>query len=514
VLEEPPEPAPLAAAQPWQLLPLSARTPAALDAATARLAGHLRDHPELPLADVAWTLQVGRREHAYRRYAIASGTADAVTALTDPDRLVTVAGSPRGHAVAFMFPGAVDDRAEAGQPAQADPDLPGWAESDPDFRRWADECCDAAPALLAGARSALRTGQPPGDPVTADLTVFVREYALARLWIEWGAWPTAVLGTGVGALVAATVAGVFGVRDAARLVAARAGVIQAGLDDGSGPAESAARELGELAAAIGPRPPEIPIVSARHGRRLGQDEATDPAYWAGSAVGGARLERAVSGLLADLGQALIEVGAGQVLATLARGRPEFTADHLVTATLCGTGTRASMLGVLGRLWLTGMSVPWAAVHGGARRARLPLPTYPFERQRYLVDADPAVPAFGAEPDVPRPAPGERHDIAEPARQAGHRDGGDAPGIGTLVAVTRLFGHVLELPAVGAEDSFFDLGGDSLMVADLLAEVYTEFAVDFDMQSVYDAPTATAFAALIDNRTADRKVPYQPPEEPS
>jgi phthiocerol/phenolphthiocerol synthesis type-I polyketide synthase E len=310
VLEEPPEPAPPAASRPWQLLALSARTPAALDAATAALAGHLRDHQELPLADVAWTLQVGRREHAYRRFAIASGTADAAAALTDPDRLVTIEGSPPGRAVAFRFPGAVvdgagDDGGEAGEPAQADPDFPGWAESDPDFRRWADECCDSAPTLVAGARSAL------------------------------------------------------------------------------------------------------------------------------------------------------------------------------------------LLDALGRLWLSGMSVPWAAVHGGARRARVPLPTYPFERQRYLVEA-----------------PGVPDGTAEPAQQA-DLDGGDAdvaPGIGTLAAVTRLFGHFLELPEIGADDSFFDLGGDSLLVADLLAEVFTEFAVDFDMQSVYDAPTAAAFAALIDEQAADRKVP--------
>ena len=79
----------------WYVLPLSARTPAALDAATARLAEHLRTHPGLRIDDVAFTLQVGRTEHAVRRFALVRDLADAVDVLTggDPTRLVSAADS-------------------------------------------------------------------------------------------------------------------------------------------------------------------------------------------------------------------------------------------------------------------------------------------------------------------------------------------------------------------------------------------------------------------------------------
>ena len=68
ILEEPP-PRYTDPSGPRHLLVLSARTRPALEEATSRLAEHLRSHPELPLADVAWTLQVGRKAHPHRRIA-------------------------------------------------------------------------------------------------------------------------------------------------------------------------------------------------------------------------------------------------------------------------------------------------------------------------------------------------------------------------------------------------------------------------------------------------------------
>ena len=65
--------------------------------------------------------------------------------------------------------------------------------------------------------------------------------------------------------------------------------------------------------------------------------------------------------------------AGQSVIASLRDSKEKTDD--VTALLKG----------LGNLWLAGVEIDWAGVHGGAARHRVPLPTYPFERQRYWVD---------------------------------------------------------------------------------------------------------------------------------
>ncbi|HEU0079255.1 MAG TPA: polyketide synthase, partial [Longimicrobiaceae bacterium] len=110
VLEEAPAAEPPGPSRPLQLLVLSARTPAALEAATDRLARHLRDNPEQPLADVAHTLRVGRRRFAHRRVLVCGGREEAAAALEarDPARIRDAAAEWDGRGVAFLFPGLGD----------------------------------------------------------------------------------------------------------------------------------------------------------------------------------------------------------------------------------------------------------------------------------------------------------------------------------------------------------------------------------------------------------------------
>ncbi|HEX7239518.1 MAG TPA: beta-ketoacyl synthase N-terminal-like domain-containing protein [Longimicrobiaceae bacterium] len=81
VLEEPPALAPSAPARRGRLLVLSARSEPALRAMRERLRAHLEAHPELELADVAWTLQVGRARFEHRFAAVCRDRADALRAL-------------------------------------------------------------------------------------------------------------------------------------------------------------------------------------------------------------------------------------------------------------------------------------------------------------------------------------------------------------------------------------------------------------------------------------------------
>ncbi|HLL48118.1 MAG TPA: type I polyketide synthase, partial [Longimicrobiaceae bacterium] len=114
VLEEAPQVRPSGPSRPWQLLVLSARTPAALDAATARLTEHLRAHPEQKLADVAHTLRVGRRRFAHRRALVCRSREDAAGALETRDarRLLEGVQERDARPVAFLFPGVGDHYAQ------------------------------------------------------------------------------------------------------------------------------------------------------------------------------------------------------------------------------------------------------------------------------------------------------------------------------------------------------------------------------------------------------------------
>ncbi|MFL5381223.1 MAG: type I polyketide synthase, partial [Longimicrobiaceae bacterium] len=247
VLEEAPAPKPSAPVRAWQLLPLSARTPAALEAATDRLAAHLRAHPEQELADVAWTLQTGRKAFAHRRTLVARDGAGAERALASraPGQLFDAQAPEGGQRVAFILPGVGNQYPGMGK---------GLYETEPLFRETVDRCAeilrpylgmdlrealypadDPAPAADAPAGLDLRAmlGRAGGDDEMgllestrlAQPALFVTEYALARLWMSWGVRPEAMVCHSLGEYVAATVAGVWSLEDALMLVAERARLI-------------------------------------------------------------------------------------------------------------------------------------------------------------------------------------------------------------------------------------------------------------------------------------------------
>src|SRR5262249_11289381 len=106
VLEEAPQPAPSSPPGWCQLLVLSSKTASALERMTENLAAFLRCHPELNLADVAYTLQDGRAAFAHRRALICNSVEDAIGALENPraPRVDTVQGTSRDLDVAFLLP--------------------------------------------------------------------------------------------------------------------------------------------------------------------------------------------------------------------------------------------------------------------------------------------------------------------------------------------------------------------------------------------------------------------------
>jgi acyl transferase domain-containing protein len=230
VLEEAPELAPSSDSRDWQLLVLSAKSPAALDAATANLAAHLKAQPDLNLADVAYTLEDGRRRFEHRRIVVCRDTADAVQALEkrDPKRILSFEHDEDSDepSVVFMFPG------QGSQYVGMAADL---YRTEPLFKEQVDRCAQILrPSLGLDLRDVL---YPTPDKAKAaeelllqtritQPALFVIEYALAQLWISWGIKPAAFTGHSLGEYVAACLAGVFTLEDALGLVAQRGHLIQ------------------------------------------------------------------------------------------------------------------------------------------------------------------------------------------------------------------------------------------------------------------------------------------------
>jgi acyl transferase domain-containing protein len=454
VVEESPAAAPSGDSRPWQLLTLSARTSSALDAATENLAEHLRQNPNAKLADVAYTLQVGRRAFSHRRALVCRDAADALEALAEAGRgrVFTGAGL-RGGAppVAFMFPGQGAQYVGMGAELY---------ETEETFRAEVDRCTELLkPHLGADLRDTLYPREGERDAVERRISqtaytqpaLFVVEYALARLWMAWGVRPQSFVGHSVGEYVAACLSGVMSLEDALSLVAARGRLMQqlpggvmlgvplgeaeveallgpglslaavnsprlcvvAGTPEAVGGLEERLRARGvegrrlhtshafhsemmepilepfaELVRGLRLQPPRLPYVSNVTGTWVTAAEATDAGYWARHLRRTVRFADGVGVLLKEGGRVLLEVGPGRTLGTLVQGQAEKSSAPVVFDSLPRPNAKASdlehVLKTLGRLWAAGVEVDWKGFYADERRARLPLPTYPFERQRFWV----------------------------------------------------------------------------------------------------------------------------------
>ena len=228
VLEEAPEAATITEKRDWHLLPISARTSNALDTATANLHAHLQQHPELDLADVAHTLQIGRKKLNHRRVVVAKDLADAVRALEtlDARRVFTSLQEPRNRPAVFLFPGQGAQYVSMGHELY---------QTERVFREHIDNCSEILkPHLGFDLRDVLYPVDEAVEEAREKLkqtfvtqpALFATEYALAQQWLDWGVQPEAMIGHSIGEYVAACLAGVFSLEDALRIVAVRGRLIQ------------------------------------------------------------------------------------------------------------------------------------------------------------------------------------------------------------------------------------------------------------------------------------------------
>ncbi|HEV8580077.1 MAG TPA: beta-ketoacyl synthase N-terminal-like domain-containing protein [Thermoanaerobaculia bacterium] len=487
VLEEAPEVEPSGPSRSWQLLLLSARTPTALAAQAERLADRLDTGEPLNLADVAFTLQVGRRVFNHRMAVVCHDRSDAISELRmGKGASSSFEGSERP--LVFLFPGLGDHYVDMGRELY---------ESEPAFAAEVDRCAEilrshlgadirevlfsaapreapaAGPERRTDLRALLRRGGDDRNEASRRLdrteyaqpVVFVVEYALARLLMAWGVRPQAMIGYSLGEYVAACLSGALSLEDALALVARRAKLIQelpagamlavplpeselrpflgeslaivatngphfcvvGGPDDavadldrrlsGQGVTclrlttthafhtsmmEPAAAALTELAASLTVGTPKIPYVSNVTGTWITAADLQDPGYWARHMVRPVRFAEGLAELLRDADRAMVEVGPGGTLSALVRQHPDAGAGRIAIATMRRESEQGSDLAVLldalGRLWVEGVPLEATGLFAGQRRRRVPLPTYPFERQRCWIDP----PKDAARDETPRP----------------------------------------------------------------------------------------------------------------
>jgi acetoacetyl-CoA synthetase len=77
---------------------------------------------------------------------------------------------------------------------------------------------------------------------------------------------------------------------------------------------------------------------------------------------------------------------------------------------------------------------------------------------------------------------------------------------TIEALTTLWQRVLQLPSVGTEDNFFDLGGDSATALELFNAIAQTFNQELPPVMIYQAPTIAALASLLEEGRASKFPP--------
>lgn len=208
-----------------ELLPLSARSPEALAALAGRY--QLALATGTPLADLCFTAGARRGHHDHRLSVVADSHATMAESLAAYRRGETRAGLSVGRrraghrpAATFVFSGQGSQWCGMGQQLQAE---------EPVFRD-ALAACDRAIRAYRG-RSVLAELADHGNSELTDIgriqpAIFAVQVALAALWRSWGVEPTAVVGHSMGEVAAAHVAGALSLEDAARVIWARARMLQ------------------------------------------------------------------------------------------------------------------------------------------------------------------------------------------------------------------------------------------------------------------------------------------------
>ncbi len=469
VLEEAPAPPSTSPERPCELFTVSAKTEAAVERSVANLMTYLDTHPDISLADAAFTCQAGRHEFPHRRALVVANTREEIKAAASGDRKQFASGVIAGAAphIVFMFSGQGSQHVNMGRELY---------EQEGIFRHSLDLCAEKLLAPLgldlrhvlfpSGAEEA-PAAEKLNQTWLAQPALFAIEYSLAQWWMSLGIEPGAMVGHSIGEYVAACLAGVFSLEDALAVAVFR-GRLMFGLPAGamlavslssadlhlngglslaaingprqsvvSGPASEIAALQQDLAmqsvacrrlitshafhsAMMDPilgefekrmrgmtlHPPRIPYLSNVSGAWIKAEEATDPAYWAGHLRHTVRFSDCLDRLLERPDQILLEVGPGTALTSLARqqgGRATNAFQSLPHPGDSAGATRCA-LHTLGQLWALGRSIDWARLHAPDSPRRIPLPTYPFEHERFWIEPDAPHPPSASHPDSASLAP--------------------------------------------------------------------------------------------------------------
>ena len=534
------------ASREQQLFVLSAKTEQALENQIDALADHFATHPKIKLADAAYTMQVGRQAFAHRAVLVGDDSKQLADLLKERARALSCHQQEIDNPhVYFMFPG---------QGAQHHKMLDDLYAVEADFKRAFDQCARLFEAQLDIDLIAV-INDPDGEKINHTLyaqpALFASEYALAQLWMAHKIEPHATIGHSIGEYVSACLAGVLSLKDAVKIVSARARLMQSvpagkmlmvqlseqdvqpyvqphiSLAAVNGPnmtvlagdeisitaleeelqgldvqcrilqtshafhswmLDNILPSFRDVVSTVTLNAPTKPYISNVTGDWADAEQVVQIDYWVKHLRGTVRFADGLQQILSDDKAILLELGPNQVLSTLAKR--SFDATQVVSTARHAKDQRndvAMWLQAMGQLWAKGLEIDWLTLYPSEQRRRISMPTYQFDRKVHWISRQGEV-------------------VTEQNQSVEQTDEAQKTGLRTAHSIAQATEEVWKaafgVNRITPSDNFFELGGDSLLATQLIGVLRDKIQVNVLLSELFGADNFAEFVALLEDRAGD------------
>jgi amino acid adenylation domain-containing protein len=346
----------------WQILTLSSKSAVSLNANVAGLQQYTRHHPEQILADLAYSINSFRPALSHRAVLVCPSDGD-------PKKLhlesvcKNITSEP--ESLVFLFP------AEMRIPAAQ---LRILLDTEPQLHQFIDECCTLV--LQKGKCSDNDQRIHLLQTLSESEHTFILQYALSRLWIDWGVAPTAVYSSGIGKLCASCIAGIVGLADAFSLLKAIESYDE--------------KAIFELLLKLEIQPPEIPFLTEVSENWTDGGPQTSADFWLCSEEGNEISTQAFKVFKEQGVRNYLQITPGLSLP----GDTEDGAEKcklIVSLPENSDDPAKGLTEAVGQLWLSGLPLDWKRYYAGQKLRRVPLPSFRFNRRRFWLDLPDAGP---------------------------------------------------------------------------------------------------------------------------
>lgn len=452
IVEEAPKIGESGESREYSMINLSAKTGSALEKMSSNLINYIKNNPKAKLADIAYTLQVGRIDFNHKKSIICQNLNELVEKLgkSDGEDVLTHFQKDKTQSVAFIFSKEDKKLCSIGK---------NLYETETYFAEKVDECLDYINDEFGLKLNFVDGPFDINNEKMVMLKTFVTEYALASLLIEWGVVPEIMIGEGCGEYTAAAISGAISYEDAITLLMAEKEELKSKFDN---------VEFNDI---------EIKYYSNRSGDIAKKSEISDINYWLDFDKNADKFSTGAKKLVEDSDMLFVQIGLNNSDAK------EISELKDKIKILGNEAENLGLMRALSKMWILGCKISWKEYYMNEKRHRIMLPTYPFERKSYWVK--PGTTASVSN-EVERVETANEKVIKNNPRPELETEYKEAETLLEKV-MAECWQKALGLDKVGIDDNFYELGGDSLRAIQIVSMLKKK-NIEFDLEYLVSEET--------------------------